>query len=97
MVGVARTATALHKTLKDHGFRWSARTTSWTLPADMDHATRTDTVNELLTTLREHGRDLTVRNDPAPTPTPAATPTAAIASTGAAPTPITVIRGGRDL
>ena len=50
VVGVARTATALHKTLKDHGFRWSARTTSWTLPADMDHPTRTDKVNQLLTT-----------------------------------------------
>ena len=97
VVGVARTATAMHKTLKDHGFRWSARTTSWTLPADMDHGTRTDKVNELLTALREHGRELTVRNDPAPTPTPAATATAAIASPGAAPAPITVIRGGRDL
>ncbi len=40
VVGVGRTATALDRTLKDHGLRWAPATTSWNLPADMDHHTR---------------------------------------------------------
>ena len=66
MVGVARGATALHKTLKDNGFRWSTATTSWNLPKDMDEHTRAARVSELLSTVRANGRDLPVVNDPAP-------------------------------
>ena len=66
MVGVGRTAAALHKTLKDNGFRWSTATTSWNLPKDMDEHTRAARVSELLSTVRANGRDLPVVNDPAP-------------------------------
>ncbi len=64
VVGVGRTAAALHKTLKDNGFRWSTATTSWNLPKDMDEHTRAARVSELLSTVRANGRDLPVVNRP---------------------------------
>jgi len=56
VVGVGRTATALHRTLKDHGFRWSSPTGSWNLPKDMDEHTRTARVSDVLSVVRENGR-----------------------------------------
>jgi len=84
VVGVARTATALHKTLKDNGFRWSPATASWNLPADLDEHTRTARVAEVLSTVRANGRDLTVVHHPAPMST---NTRSVVASTGAAPAP----------
>jgi len=95
VVGVARGATALHKTLKDNGFRWSTATASWNLPADLDEHTRTARVGEVLSTVRANGRDLTVVDQPAPTSTN--TRPAAAATTGAAPAPIQDVRTGRHL
>ena len=66
VVGVGRTATALHRTLKDHGFRWSSATTSWNLPNDMDEHTRTARVSDVLSVVRENGRDIPVVNQSAP-------------------------------
>lgn len=66
VVGVGRTASALHRTLKDHGFRWSPATTSWNLPADMDEHTRAARVSDLVSVVRENGRDIPVINQPAP-------------------------------
>jgi single-strand DNA-binding protein len=83
VVGVGRTATALHRTLKDHGFRWAPATTSWNLPADMDHHTRTARVSEVVSVIRENGRDIPVANEPAPTSVPMAA-----ATTGVAPSPL---------
>jgi single-strand DNA-binding protein len=83
VVGVGRTATALHRTLKDHGFRWAATTTSWNLPADMDLHTRTARVSEVVSVVRETGRDIPVANAPATTGMPVATPTA-----GVSPSPV---------
>ena len=87
---MARSAIALHKTLKDNGFRWSTATASWNLPAELDEHTRTARVSELLSTVRANGRDLTVVHQPAPTTT---TPRPVVAaSTGAAPAPIQELR-----
>jgi len=83
VIGVGRTAAALHKTLKDNGFRWSTATTSWNLPKDMDEHTRAARVSELLSTVRANGRDLPVVNDPAPVP--AAKTLASPATAGAPP------------
>jgi len=66
VVGVGRTATALHRTLKDHGFRWAAATTSWNLPAGMDEHTRAARVSDVLSVVRENGRDIPVVHQPAP-------------------------------
>jgi len=66
VVGVGRTATALHRTLKDNGFRWSSATTSWNLPKDMDEHTRAGRVSDVLSIVRENGRDIPVVNEPAP-------------------------------
>ena len=66
VVGVGRTATALHRTLKDHGFRWSTSSTSWNLPKDMDEHTRAARVSDVLSVVRENGRDIAVINQPAP-------------------------------
>ena len=95
VVGVARIAIALHKTLKDNGFRWSTATASWNLPADLDEHTRSARVGEVLSTVRANGRDLTVVHDAAPTS--ANTRSAVAASTGAAPAPIQELRTGRHL
>jgi len=95
VVGVARTATALHKTLKDNGFRWSTATASWNLPGDMDEHTRTARVGEVLSTVRANGRDLTVVHLPAPAS--ATTRSVVAASTGAAPAPTPELRAGRHL
>ncbi|HEY5148655.1 MAG TPA: single-stranded DNA-binding protein [Mycobacterium sp.] len=95
VVGVARGATALHKTLKDNGFRWSTGTASWNLPANLDEHARTARVGELLSTVRANGRDLTVVHQPVPATTtkrPVMT-----TSTGAAPAPIQETRTGRHL
>ena len=87
VVGVGRTAAALHKTLKDNGFRWSTATTSWNLPRDMDEHTRAARVSELLSTVRANGRDLPVLNEPAPQ---AVTKGAASPATAGAPPAATV-------
>ncbi|ACV76877.1 single-stranded DNA-binding protein [Nakamurella multipartita] len=84
VVGVGRTATALHRTLKDHGFRWTAATTSWNLPTDMDVHTRTARVSDVVSVVRENGRDIPVVNDPAP----AAAPAMAVPTAGVAPSPV---------
>ncbi|HEY5149783.1 MAG TPA: single-stranded DNA-binding protein [Mycobacterium sp.] len=93
VVGVARGATALHKTLKDNGFRWSTATVSWNLPAELDEHTRTARVGELLSTLRATGRDLAVVHQPVPTTT---TPRSVVAA-GAASAPIQELRAERHL
>lgn len=97
VVGVGRTATALQRTLKDHGFRWAAATTSWNLPKDMDVHTRTARVSDVVSVVRENGRDLPVTNNPAPTTT-AASPEA-MPPSGVAPSavPDPVPANGRSL
>jgi len=93
--GVGRGATALHRTLKDHGFRWTVATTSWNLPTDMDVHTRTARVSDVVSVVRENGRDIPVVNNPAPTAT-LAVPTAGVAPSPAsdpAPAPV----NGRSL
>ena len=90
VVGVGRAATALHRTLKDHGFRWTAATTSWNLPTDMDVHTRTARVSDVVSVVRENGRDIPVVNDPAPTSTAAPSvpvPTAGVATSPVDPAP----------
>ena len=95
VVGVTRGAIALHKSLKDNGFRWSKATARWNLPAELDEHTRHARIGELLSTVRANGRDLTVVHQPAPTTT---TPRpVAAASTGAAPAPIQELRTERHL
>ena len=94
VVGVGRTATALHRTLKDHGFRWTAATTSWNLPTDMDVHTRTARVSDVVSVVRENGRDIPVVNDPAPTTTAVAVATAGVAIT---PVPDPAPANGRSL
>ncbi|WP_420120550.1 single-stranded DNA-binding protein [Nakamurella sp.] len=97
VVGVGRTATALHRTLKDHGFRWAAATTSWNLPKDMDVHTRTARVSDVVSVVRENGRDLPVTNDPAPTvvaQSPVGIPTVGVAPS---PVPEPVATNGRSL
>ncbi|WP_420122386.1 single-stranded DNA-binding protein, partial [Nakamurella sp.] len=79
VVGVGRSATALHRTLKDHGFRWTAATTSWNLPTDMDVHTRTARVSDVVSVVRENGRDIPVVNNSAPSAAPVAVPTAGVA------------------
>lgn len=85
VVDVGKSASALHKTLKDNGFRWSSASTSWNLPTDMDEHTRSARLSELLSTVRANGRDLTVVNEPMPTASsrPGATAGAAPSATGA--------------
>ena len=90
VVGVGRAATALHRTLKDHGFRWTAATTSGNLPTDMDVHTRTARVSDVVSVVRENGRDIPVVNDPAPTSTAAPSvpvPTAGVATSPVDPAP----------
>lgn len=96
VVGVSRTAAALHKTLKDNGFRWSTSSTSWNLPKDMDEHTRSARVSELLSAVRANGRDLPVVNDAAPA---GRTPLGSQVNAGAAPDAnVTVLRpAGRTL
>ena len=96
VVGVGRTATALHRTLKDHGFRWTAATTSWNLPKDMDVHTRTARVSDVVSIARENGRDLPVTNYPAPT---AAQSPVGIPTVGVTPSPVPepVATNGRSL
>jgi single stranded DNA-binding protein len=94
VVGVGRTATALHRTLKDHGFRWAAATTSWNLPKDMDEHTRAARVSDVLSVVRENGRDIPVVNQPAPS-----TGRAPVVTAGVAPSPASepVVTTGRSL
>ena len=96
VVGVGRTATALHRTLKDHGFRWAAATTSWNLPKDMDVHTRTARVSDVVSIARENGRDIPVTNDPAPTvaQSPVGVPTAGVTPS---PVPEPAVTNGRSL
>jgi len=96
VVGVDRAAAALHKTLKDNGFRWSTPTTSWNLPKDMDEHTRATRVSELLSAVRAHGRDIPVSYESAPLPAPR---TRSAANAGAAPAAVTELRphAGRSL
>jgi single stranded DNA-binding protein len=82
VVGVGRTATALHRTLKDHGFRWSSPTSSWNLPTDMDEHTRAARVSDVLSIVRENGRDIPVVHQPAP-----GTDRASAVTAGPAPSP----------
>ena len=63
VVGVARGAAALQKILKDNGLR-GRRRPRWNLPKDMDEHTRTARLSEVLSTVRGHGRDLAVTNEP---------------------------------
>jgi len=98
VLGVGRTAAALHKTLKDNGFRWSTATTSWNLPKDMDEHIRAARLSELLSTVRATGRDLPVVNHPAPRAV--ATGGGASATAGAPPAAnVTALRqpAGRSL
>ncbi|WP_420119925.1 single-stranded DNA-binding protein [Nakamurella sp.] len=94
VVGVGRTATALHRTLKDHGFRWTAATTSWNLPAGMDEHTRAARVSDVLSVVRENGRDIPVVNQPAHDTNRSPAVTA-----GVAPSPTTeqAVTNGRSL
>ena len=95
VVGVARGATALHKTLKDNGFRWSTATASWNLPADMDEHTRTaGSASCSPPSAPTAGTSPSSTNPPRPSTTPR--PVVA-ASTGAAPAPIQELRTGRHL
>jgi single-stranded DNA-binding protein len=94
VVGVARSATALHRTLKDHGFRWWSPTSSWNLPKDMDERTRTARVSDVLSGVRENGRDLPVVNQPAPAADPTPAPTAGVAPS---PAPERAMTSGRSL
>lgn len=95
VVGVGRTATALHRTLKDHGFRWTAATTSWNLPTDMDVHTRTARVSDVVSIVRENGRDIPVVNDPAPTATQAVA--APVTGVALSPVPDPAPANGRSL
>ncbi len=94
VVGVGRTATALHRTLKDHGFRWSSPTGSWNLPKDMDEHTRTARVSDVLSVVRENGRDIPIVNQPAPTADRTPAPTDGIAPS---PAPERATTIGRSL
>ena len=94
VVGVGRAATALQRTLKDHGFRWSSPTGSWNLPMDMDEHTRTARVSEVLSVVRENGRDIPVVNQPAAGPDRAPAPTAGVAPS---PAPEPATNNGRSL
>jgi single stranded DNA-binding protein len=93
VVGVGRAATALHRTLKDHGFRWSTASTSWNLPKDMDEHTRAARVSDVLSVVRENGRDIPVVDRPAPgTLRPAVT-----AGVAPSPAPEQAVSNGRSL
>ena len=96
VVGVGRAATALHRTLKDHGFRWAAATTSWSLPKDMDVHTRTARVSDVVSVVRENGRDIPIVDQPAPS---AGRPSATVATAGVAPSPAPeqAVTNGRSL
>lgn len=97
VVGVGRAATALHRALKDNGFRWAAATSSWNLPKDMDVHTRTARVSDVVSIARENGRDLPVTDDPAPTvvaQSPVAVPTAGVTPS---PMPEPATTNGRSL
>jgi single stranded DNA-binding protein len=94
VVGVGRTATALHRTLKDHGFRWAAATTSWNLPTGMDEHTRAARVSDILSVVRENGRDIPVVHHPAPGSDRSPTVTAGVAPSSA---PEQAITNGRSL
>jgi single-strand DNA-binding protein len=94
VVGVARSATALHRTLKDHGFRWSSTTSSWNLPKEMDEHTRAARVSDLVSVVRENGRDLPVVNQPAPGAERAPAATAGVAPS---PGPEQALTNGRSL
>jgi single stranded DNA-binding protein len=94
VVGVGRAATALHRTLKDHGFRWSSPTSSWNLPKEMDEHTRAARVSDVLSVVRENGRDLSVVNQPASAADPTPAPTAGVAPS---PAPERAVPSGRSL
>ena len=94
VVGVGRAATALHRTLKDHGFRWSSATSSWNLPKDMDEHTRTARVSDVLSVVRENGRAIPVVDQPAPAADRAPAPTAGVAPS---PAPEPAVTNGRSL
>ena len=94
VVGVGRTATALHRTLKDHGFRWAATTTSWNLPAGMDEHTRAARVSDVLSVVRENGRDIPVVHQPAPD---ANRPQAVTAGVAPSQAPEQAVTNGRSL
>jgi single-strand DNA-binding protein len=94
VVGVGRAATALHRTLKDHGFRWSSPTSSWNLPKEMDEHTRAARVSDVLSVVRENGRDLPVVNQPASAADPTPAPTAGVAPS---PAPERAVPSGRSL
>ena len=96
VVGVGRTATALHRTLKDHGFRWAAATTSWNLPAGMDEHTRAARVSDVLSVVRENGRDIPVSNQAAPA-ADRRSATAATAGVAPSPAPEQAVTDGRSL
>jgi single-strand DNA-binding protein len=93
VVGVGRTATALHRTLKDHGFRWSTASTSWNLPKDMDEHTRAARVSDVLSVVRENGRDIPVVDQPAPGSTRPAVTAGVVPS----PAPERAVSNGRSL
>ena len=93
VVGVARSATALHRTLKDHGFRWSSTTSSWNLPKEMDEHTRAARVSDLVSVVRENGRDIPLVNQPAPGPERAPV----TAGVTPSPTPEQAATNGRSL
>ena len=94
VVGVGRTATALHRALKDKGFRWSSPTSSWNLPKDMDEHTRTARVSDVLSVVRENGRDIPVVHQPAPAAGRTPAPTAGVAPS---PAPEPATTNGRSL
>jgi single stranded DNA-binding protein len=94
VVGVGRNATALHRTLKDHGFRWAPATASWNLPAGMDEHTRAARVSDVLSVVRENGRDIPVSHQPAPD---ANRSPAAAAGAAPSPAPEQVVTDGRSL
>jgi single-strand DNA-binding protein len=94
VVGVGRTATALHRTLKDHGFRWAAATTSWNLPAGMDEHTRAARVSDVLSVVRENGRNIPVVHQPAADASRSPAVTAGVAPS---PAPEQAVTNGRSL
>ena len=96
VIGVGRNATALHRTLKEHGFRWSPASTSWNLPKDMDEHTRAARVSDVVSVVRENGRDIPIVDQPAPS---AGRPSATVATAGVAPAaaPEQAVTDGRSL
>ena len=94
VIGVGRNATALHRTLKEHGFRWSPASTSWNLPKDMDEHTRAARVSDVVSVVRENGRDIPVVHQPAPD---ANRPQAVTAGVAPSQAPEQAVTNGRSL